>query len=82
MYLYGVWMSLGIAFDYILLNELQPLQRNADDVDADDDDNDDDGVEKTVNEGRFWLIWSVVAEFGALIMIDGKMSASNGQISV
>lgn len=75
-------MSLGIAFDYILLNELQPLQRNADDVDADDDDNDDDGVEKTVNEGRFWLIWSVVAEFGALIMIDGKMSASNGQISV
>lgn len=52
-----------------------------DDIDDDDcaDDVDDD---KTVNEGIFKLIWSVLDEFGALIMIDGTPCVSDGKISV
>lgn len=91
-------MPLQLLSNYILLNELQPLQRNADDAvdncaadadadefDDDDDNNnnddDDDGEmndENTVNEGIVWLIWSVLDEFGAFIMIDGIMSVSGG----
>lgn len=75
-----------IAFDYILLSELQPLQRNAigvvDDVGVSVEDElndaDDVDVEKTVNDGIFWLMWSVLDECGALIMIDGRMSESGG----
>lgn len=86
---------MNCIFDYILLNELQPLQCNADvivDAIVDEDDNvdevdevdevDDDVDEKTmVNEGMVWLM---LDEFDALIIIDGTMIVlSNGeQISV
>lgn len=52
------------------------VDNNNNEVDGDGDDDCDD--EKTVNEGIFGLVWSVLDEFGALIMIDGKMSVSGG----
>lgn len=52
------------------------VDNNNNEVDGDDDDDCDD--EKTVNEDIFGLVWSVLDEFGALIMIDGKMSVSGG----
>lgn len=52
------------------------VDNNNNEVDGDSDDDCDD--EKTVNEGIFGLVWSVLDEFGALIMIDGKMSVSGG----
>lgn len=53
------------------------VDNNNNEVDGDDDDDDCDD-EKTVNEDIFGLVWSVLDEFGALIMIDGKMSVSGG----
>lgn len=78
----------------ILHNKLQPLQQNGiddvdvvgvnvavdglDNVDGFDDDDDDVGDEKTVNDGKFGLLWSVLNEFGALITNDGNVYASHG----
>lgn len=75
-------------FDYILLSELQPLQRNTDAVAAvvaatiDDDDDDDcvvvdDNVDKVDDVEKTMvnegMFWLMLDEFGALIMIDGTM---------